>query len=138
MAIGKYDRGGAIGPPNRSENDDRGGGDLHRSASFRPPKPERANPDKIQKPSDMVCPRFLSTIFLGVLPDLAFQPGLLNFEGNGADQAAVIGLIWQGFATVGLKADQPDRDRVSSDLGFLIVRSGCDPSDQGQLRALPT
>ena len=27
---GKYDRGGAIGPPHHNENDDRGGGDLHR------------------------------------------------------------------------------------------------------------
>ena len=56
------------------------------------------------------------------------------YEGNGADLAAVIGLIRQGFARVGLEADQPDRDRVSSDQGFLIGLSGCDRSDQGQLR----
>ena len=64
--IGTNDRGGAIGPPNRSENDDRGGrrgGDLHRSASFRPPKPERANQDKFRKPSGMSCSRFPSAIF---------------------------------------------------------------------------
>ena len=55
------------------------------------------------------------------------------FEGDGADWAGVIGLIRQGFARVGLEADQPDRGRVSSDRGFLIGRSGCDRSDQGQL-----
>ena len=41
------------------------------------------------------------------------------FEGDRADRAAVIRLIRQGFARVGLEADQPDRDRVSSDQGFL-------------------
>ena len=56
-----------------------------------------------------------------------------NLEGDGADRAGVIGLIRQGFGRVGLAADQPDRDRVSSDQGFLIGRSGCDRSDQGQL-----
>ena len=55
------------------------------------------------------------------------------FEGDGADRAAVIRLIRQGFARVGLEADQPGRDRVSSDQGFLIGRSGCDWSAQGQL-----
>ena len=55
-----------------------------------------------------------------------------NFEGDGADRAGVIGLIRQGFVRVGLEADQPDRDRVSSDQGFLIGRSGCDRSDQGR------
>ena len=59
------------------------------------------------------------------------------FEGDGADRAGVIGLIRQGFAGVGLEADQPDRDRVSSDQGFLIGRSGHDRSDQGQLRVRP-
>ena len=44
------------------------------------------------------------------------------FEGDGADRAGVIGLIRQGFASVGLEADQPDRDRVRSDQGFLIGR----------------
>ena len=34
------------------------------------------------------------------------------FEGDGADRAGVIGLIQQGFARVGLEADQPDRDPV--------------------------
>ena len=57
------------------------------------------------------------------------------FEGDGADRAGVIGLIRQGFASVGLEADQPDRDRVSSDHGFLIGRSGGDRSDQAQLSA---
>ena len=56
------------------------------------------------------------------------------FEGDGADRAGVIGLIRQGFARVGLEADQPDRDWVSSDQGFLIGQSGCDRSDQGRLR----
>ena len=56
-------------------------------------------------------------------------------EGDGANRAGVIGLIRQGFASVGLEADQPDCDRVSSDQGFLIGRSGCDRSDQGQLRS---
>ena len=55
-------------------------------------------------------------------------------EGDGADRAAVNGLIRQGFARVGLEADQPDRDRVSSDRGFLVGQSGCDQSDQGHLR----
>ena len=55
------------------------------------------------------------------------------FEGDGADRAAVIGLIRQGFGGLGLDADQPDRDRVSSDQGFLIGQSGCDRSDQGKL-----
>ena len=57
-----------------------------------------------------------------------------NFEGDGPDRAAVIGLIRQGFARLGLEADQPDRGRVSSDWGFLIGRSGRDRSEQGQLR----
>ena len=55
-----------------------------------------------------------------------------TFEVDGADRAAVIGLIRQGLPRVGLEADQPDRDPVSSDHGFLIGRSGCDRSDQGQ------
>ena len=46
-----------------------------------------------------------------------------------ADQAGVIRLIRQGLERVGLEADQPDHDRISSDQGFLIGRSG----DQGQL-----
>ena len=46
----------------------------------------------------------------------------------------MIGLILQGFVRVGLEADQPDCDRVSTDQGFLIGRSRCDRSDQGQLR----
>ena len=40
------------------------------------------------------------------------------FEGDWADRTEVIGLIGlirQGFARVGLEADQPDCDRVSSD-----------------------
>ena len=77
--------------------------------------------------------------FLGFFPNLAFQPSLLwrkLFEGDGADRAAVIGLIRQVFTRVGLEADQADRDRVSSDQGFLIGRSGCDRSDQGQLSYL--
>ena len=49
----------------------------------------------------------------------------------------VIGPIRQGLAGAGLEADQPDRDRVSSDQGFLIGRSGRDRSDQGQLRSGP-
>ena len=57
----------------------------------------------------------------------------MSFEGDGADQAGVIGLIRQGFVTVGLEADQPDRDRVSSDQ--VISRSGCDRSDQGHVRS---
>ena len=40
-----------------------GGADLHWSASFRPPKPERANRDKFRKPSGMACSRFPNTIF---------------------------------------------------------------------------
>ena len=79
MAIRKYDPGWAIGPPARSKNDNReGGGDLHRPVSFRNRQPEQADPDKVQRPSDMVSSRFPNTIFLGhYFPDLAFQPGLL-------------------------------------------------------------
>ena len=61
--------------------------------------------------------------FLGIFPDLGISTLYGNeeiFEGDGADRAGVIGLIRQGFASVGLEADQPDRDRVSSDQGFLI------------------
>ena len=76
MAIGKYDQGGAINPPNGSENNDRAG-DLHRQASFRVPKPEQANLTRFKKPSNMVCSRFPSAIFLGTFPDLAFQPRLI-------------------------------------------------------------
>ena len=43
-----------------------------------------------------------------------------SVEGDRADRAGVIGLIRQGFVRVGLETDQPDRDRVSSDQGFLI------------------
>ena len=80
--------------PNRSENDDRGGGDPHGPASFRTLQPERSDPDKVQKPSDMACSKF----FLGFFLDLTFQPGLLYEKagGDGADQAGVIGLIQQG------------------------------------------
>ena len=73
-------------PPNRSEKDDRRGGDLHRSASFRPPKPERANRDKFRKLSGMACSRFPNPTFSWDFPDLAFQLGLLwwkSFEGRG-------------------------------------------------------
>ena len=104
--IGTCDRGGAIGPPDRSENDDRGGADLHRSASFRPPKPERANRDKFRKPSGMACSRFPNTIFSWDFPRF----GHFNlvcyekmFEGDGADRAGVIGLIRQGSQVWGWK-----------------------------------
>ena len=40
-----------------------GGGGLHRSASFRPPKPEGANRDKFRKPAGMACSRFPNTRF---------------------------------------------------------------------------
>ena len=48
-----------MGPSNRSENDDRGGrviwGDLHQSALFRPPKPERAfDVLRIHSPTDQL------------------------------------------------------------------------------------
>ena len=134
--IGTYDRLGEIGPPNRCENDDRGGGgDLHRSASFRPPKPEPSNRDKFQKPSGMACSRFPN--FLGDFCEFvisAWSAMMKIFEGDGADRAGVIGLIRQGFARVGLEAVQPDRDRVSSDQGFLIGRSGRNRAEQGQLK----
>ena len=39
---------------------------------------------------------------------------------------------------MGLEADQPDRDRVGSDQGFQMGRSGCDRSDQGQLSLCDT
>ena len=48
------------------------------------------------------------------------------FEGDGVDRAEVIGLIRQGFVRVGLQADQPDRDWVSSDQGFV----GAQPKNQ--------
>ena len=54
----------------------------------------------------MVCSRFPNTIFLEIFPDLAFQPRLLYeflFEGDGADRAAVIGLIRQGSQGWGRK-----------------------------------
>ena len=86
----------------------------------------------------MACSRFPNSIFSWDF----FRFGHFNlvcyeeiFEGDGANRAGVIGLIRQGFASVGLEADQPDCDRVSSDQGFLIGRSGCDRSDQGQLRS---
>ena len=136
--IGTCDRGGAIGPPDRSENDDRGGliciGRLHFD---------------LQNQNGQVGTSFGNLLawlaqgsqilyFLGIF----FRFGNFNlvcyeeiFEGDGANRAGVIGLIRQGFASVGLEADQPDCDRVSSDQGFLIGRSGCDRSDQGQLRS---
>ena len=115
-----------------------GGGDLHRSASFRPPNRERANWDKFWKPFGMACSRFPNAImiFLGDFPRFGistWSATLQSFEGDGADGAGVIGLIRQGFVRVGLEADQPDRDLVSSDQGFLIGRSGCDRSDHGHL-----
>ena len=54
-----------------------GGSDLHRSASFRTPKPKWADPDKVQKPSVMASSRFPDAILSWELSDLAFQPGLL-------------------------------------------------------------
>ena len=75
--------------------------------------------------------------FLGIFFDLGISTlyAMKNIlRETGLIRAGVIGLIRQGFASVGLEADQPDCDRVSSDQGFLIGRSGCDRSDQGQLR----
>ena len=43
-------------------------------------------------------------------------------EGDRDHRTGVIGLIWQVAASVELEADQPDRDRVSPDQGFLIGR----------------
>ena len=78
-----------------------------------------------------LAPGSLMHIFLGFFPmwlvSLVFYETFLRETG-------LIGRIRQGFARVGLEACQPDRDRVSSDQGFLIGRSGCDRSDQGQLR----
>ena len=56
----------------------------------------------------------------------AWSATMKMFEGDGADRAVVIGVMRQGFARVGFEADQPDRDRVSSDQGFLIGWLGCD------------
>ena len=64
-----------IGSTNHSEND--GVGDLHRQASFRALL-QRADPDKVHKPSDMACSRFPNTIFSSHVSDLAFQLGLLD------------------------------------------------------------
>ena len=108
-----------------------GAGDLRRSATYRPPKPERANSDKVQKPSDMACSRLPITKFSWIFSQffISAWSAMMNiFEGDGADRAAVIGLVRQGFARVGLEADQPDRDRVNSDpdrpIGVRSVRSG--------------
>ena len=64
-------------------------------------------------------------------------PASLIKTGDGADRAGVIGLIRQGFVRVGLGADQPDRDRVSSDQGSLEKlsheTSGC-PAARSSLR----
>ena len=94
-----------------------GGGDLHQSASFRTLQPERAYPDKAQKPYDMAWPRFPNTTFLGILFPI-WHFSLVCYdekdEEDGA-RAGEIGLIRQGLARVGLEADQPDRDWVSSD-----------------------
>ena len=66
----------------------------------------------------MACSRFPNTIFswdfarFGIS---AWSAMMKSFEGDRADRAGVIGLIRQGFVSVGLEADQPDRDRVSSD-----------------------
>ena len=49
----------------------------------------------------------------------------------------MIGLIRQGFARVGLETDQPDRDRVSSDQGFLIGRSGLRSVRSGTTKGMP-
>ena len=74
----RRDREGVTGLPNRSENDYRGAGDLHRPAAVRTVQPERPDPDKVQKPSDMACAKFPSTTFFsGDFSDLAYQPGLL-------------------------------------------------------------
>ena len=48
-------------------------------------------------------------------------------------ETGLIGLIQRVAASVGLEADQPDGDRVSSGHRVLVVRSGCDQSDQGRL-----
>ena len=75
-----------------------------------------------------------TNIFLGVflIWHSAWAAMMTKNEGDGADRAGVIGLIRQGFGSVELEADQHDRDRVSSDQGFLIGRSGHDQSDRGQ------
>ena len=44
-------------------------------------------------------------------------------EVDGTDRAGVVGA---DPASVGLEADQPDRDWASSDQGVMIGRSGCD------------
>ena len=70
--------------------------DLHQSASFRPSNPEQANPDKVQKPSDMVCSRFPNTTFWGYFSGFgisAWSAMMTCFEGDRADRAAVIRLI---------------------------------------------
>ena len=57
----------------------------------------------------MACSRFPNSIFSW---DFFFRFGHFNlvcyeeiFEGDGANRAGVIGLIRQGFASVGLEAD---------------------------------
>ena len=130
-------RGDRPSKPQR-ERSSGGAGDLHGSASFRPPKPERANPDKVQKPSDIASSRFPNTIFLGNFPVLACQPGLLWWSflrETGAYRAAVIGLIRQGFASVpwcwkqiSLIVIRPVQIR-----GSWSADRGCDRPDQGRL-----
>ena len=113
-AIGNYDRGRSIGPPNLNENDDRGGGWSASVRFISTSKLERANPDKVQKSSDMVCFKFPNSIFSWDFSRFDISIWSEMFEGDKVDRAPVIGLIWQGFATVGLETDQPDRDRVNS------------------------
>ena len=64
-----------------------GGGDLHWSASFRPPKPERANRDKFGKPSGMAYSRLPDTIFSWDFCRFGISAWSAMMEGDGADRA---------------------------------------------------
>ena len=102
-----------------------GRGDLHRSVGFIwTPKPERADPAKVQKPSDMACSRFPNTIFSCDLFQFGIQASLLwsekwgrrSWSGRGESRSAWpwSGQLRSGFLRLILKSSKLVRPSEAS------------------------
>ena len=129
--IGTYDRGGAIGPPKPRRERWSGGliciGRLH----FDLRNLNGQTGTSFGNLRVWLAPGSLIRYFLGIFPDLAFQLGLLwwkHFEGDGADPAR-----FRKGGVGSRSAWSWSGQFRSGPEGFLIGRSGCDQSDQGQL-----
>ena len=98
-----------------------GEGDPHRAASFQSTQPDRADLDKLQKPSDIAFSTSPNTFFSSDLFGIPAWSAVTKVMRDGDDWGRVIVLIRKGRCWRWIRHD---RDRVSSDQGLLVGDRG--------------